>query len=70
LVMGGAVYINAMSFDVMRVRAALDTGARLWHMLVIKNLALLWTTRRTPKPAPSPPKRPRPQLRRRAKQPT
>jgi hypothetical protein len=40
-VMGGAVCINAMSFDAMRVRAALDTGARLWHLLVIKNLALL-----------------------------
>jgi MFS family permease len=25
----------------MRVRAALDSGARLWHLLVIKNLALL-----------------------------
>jgi len=35
-VMGGAVCINAMSFDAMRVRAALDTGARLWHLLVIK----------------------------------
>src|SRR6185437_12153126 len=41
VVMGGAVCINAMSFDAMRVRAALDTGARLWHLLVIKNLALL-----------------------------
>ena len=40
-VMGGAVCINAMSFDAMRVRAALDTGARLWHLLVIKNIALL-----------------------------
>lgn len=40
-VMGGAVCINAMSFDAMRVRAALDSGARLWHLLVIKNLALL-----------------------------
>jgi hypothetical protein len=40
-VMGGAVCINAMSFDAMRVRAALDTGARLWHLLVFKNLALL-----------------------------
>ncbi len=39
--MGGAVCINAMSFDAMRVRAALATGARLWHLLVIKNLALL-----------------------------
>jgi hypothetical protein len=39
--MGGAVCINAMSFDAMRVRAALDTGARLWHLLVFKNLALL-----------------------------
>ncbi|WP_326837451.1 hypothetical protein VSH64_21600 [Amycolatopsis rhabdoformis] len=40
-VMGGAVCVNAMSFDAMRVRAALDTGARLWHLLVIKNLALV-----------------------------
>ncbi|HEY0815199.1 MAG TPA: hypothetical protein VGE11_18165 [Pseudonocardia sp.] len=40
VVMGGAVCINAMSFDAMRVRAALDSGARLWHLLVIKNLAL------------------------------
>ena len=40
-VMGGAVCINSMSFDAMRVRAALDTGARLWHLMVIKNLALL-----------------------------
>jgi hypothetical protein len=41
VVMGGSVCVNAMSFDAMRVRAALDTGARLWHLLVIKNLALL-----------------------------
>jgi len=27
-VMGGSVCINAMSFDAMRVRAALDSGAR------------------------------------------
>jgi hypothetical protein len=40
VVMGGAVCLNAMSFDAMRVRAALDSGARLWHVLVIKNLAL------------------------------
>ena len=40
-VIGGSVCINAMSFDAMRVRAALDSGARLWHLLVIKNLALL-----------------------------
>ena len=39
-VIGGSVCINAMSFDAMRVRAALDSGARLWHLLVIKNLAL------------------------------
>ena len=38
--MGGSVCVNAMSFDAMRVRAALDSGARLWHVLVIKNLAL------------------------------
>ncbi|MEK6439210.1 hypothetical protein [Pseudonocardia sp. T1-2H] len=41
VVMGGAVCLNAMSFDAMRVRAALDGGARLWHLLVIKNLALI-----------------------------
>jgi hypothetical protein len=41
VVMGGAVCLNAMSFDAMRVRAALDSGARLWHLLVVKNLALL-----------------------------
>lgn len=41
VVMGGAVCLNAMSFDAMRVRAALDSGARLWHLLVTKNLALL-----------------------------
>ena len=40
-VMGGSVCLNAMSFDAMRVRAALDSGARLWHLLVIKNLALI-----------------------------
>ena len=41
VVMGGGVCINAMSFDAMRVRAALDSGERLWHLLVIKNLTLL-----------------------------
>ncbi|GAA4799746.1 hypothetical protein GCM10023200_40770 [Actinomycetospora chlora] len=41
VVMGGAVCLNAMSFDALRVRAALDSGARLWHLLVTKNLALL-----------------------------
>jgi hypothetical protein len=41
VVMGGSVCVNAMSFDAMRVRAAMDSGARLWHLLVIKNLALL-----------------------------
>lgn len=41
VVMGGAVCVNAMSFDAMRVRAALDGGARLWHLLVVKNLALI-----------------------------
>jgi hypothetical protein len=40
VMMGGAVCINAMCFDAMRVRAALDSGARLWHLLVIKNLAI------------------------------
>lgn len=41
MVMGGGVCINAMSFDAMRVRAALDNGERLWRLLVIKNMALL-----------------------------
>lgn len=41
VVMGGSVCVNAMSFDAMRVRAALDSGERLWRLLVIKNLALL-----------------------------
>lgn len=41
VVMGGAVCLNAMSFDAMRVRAALDSGARLWHLLVTKNVALI-----------------------------
>jgi hypothetical protein len=41
VVVGGSVCINAMSFDAMRVRAALDSGQRLWHLLVIRNLALL-----------------------------
>jgi hypothetical protein len=36
VVMGGSVCVNAMSFDAMRVRAALDDGARLWHLLPIK----------------------------------
>jgi hypothetical protein len=40
-VLGGAACLNAMSFDAMRVRAALDGGARLWHLLVIKNGALV-----------------------------
>ncbi|WP_133827558.1 hypothetical protein [Actinomycetospora succinea] len=41
VVMGGAVCLNAMSFDGMRVRAALESGARLWHLLITKNLALI-----------------------------
>ena len=46
VVMGGSVCVNAMSFDAMRVRAALDSGARLWHLLIIKNLALaVWLPR-------------------------
>jgi hypothetical protein len=40
-ILGGAVCLNAMSFDAMRVRAALDGGARLWHLLVVKNGALV-----------------------------
>ncbi|GAA4696609.1 hypothetical protein GCM10023215_38390 [Pseudonocardia yuanmonensis] len=40
VMMGGAVCINAMCFDAERVRAALDGGARLWHLLVVKNLAV------------------------------
>jgi hypothetical protein len=30
-----------MSFDAMPVRAALDSAAWFWHVLVIKNLALV-----------------------------
>jgi hypothetical protein len=41
VVMGGAVCLNAMSFDGMRVRAALESGTRLWHLLITKNLALV-----------------------------
>lgn len=41
VVMGGAVCLNAMSFDGMRVRAALESGTRLWHLLITKNLALI-----------------------------
>ncbi|MEJ2889607.1 hypothetical protein [Actinomycetospora aeridis] len=41
VVMGGAVCLNAMSFDGMRVRAALESGSRLWHLLITKNLALV-----------------------------
>lgn len=40
VVMGGSVCVNAMSFDAMRVRAALDGGEQLWRIQVIKNLAL------------------------------
>ncbi|MFC5948863.1 hypothetical protein ACFQH9_11300 [Pseudonocardia lutea] len=40
VMLGGAVCINAMCFDAERVRAALGSGARLWHLLVIKNLAV------------------------------
>jgi hypothetical protein len=40
VMMGGAVCINAMCFDALRVRAALEGGARLWHLLVVKNLAI------------------------------
>ena len=47
VVMGGSVCVNAMSFDAMRVRAALDSGVRLWHLLMIKNLALLCLSRRS-----------------------
>jgi hypothetical protein len=41
VVLGGAVCVNAMSFDAMRVRAALDGGARLWHLLVSRTW--LWS---------------------------
>ncbi|GAA2876454.1 hypothetical protein GCM10010472_37580 [Pseudonocardia halophobica] len=40
VMLGGAVCINAMCFDALRVRAALEGGSRLWHLLVIKNLAV------------------------------
>ncbi|MDN5930557.1 MAG: hypothetical protein L0I24_05765 [Pseudonocardia sp.] len=41
VVMGSVVCTNAMSMDAARVRAALSGGARLWHLMLSKNLALL-----------------------------
>ena len=40
-VMGTSACFNSVSFDAQRVRVALDRGARLWQILVVKNLALM-----------------------------
>jgi hypothetical protein len=40
-VMGTSACFNSIAFDAQRVRVALDSGARLWQILVVKNLALM-----------------------------
>ncbi len=40
-VMATSACFNSMAFDAQRVRVALDRGARLWQILVVKNLALM-----------------------------
>ncbi len=40
-VMGTSACFNSMAFDAQRVRVALDSGARLWQILVVKNVALM-----------------------------
>lgn len=40
-VMGTSACFNSFAFDARRVRVALDGGARLWQILVVKNLALM-----------------------------
>jgi len=40
-VMGTSACFNSMAFDAQRVRVALDSGARLWQLLVVKNVALM-----------------------------
>ena len=39
-VIGGVVCTNALSWDAGRVRAALTSGRRLWHLLLSKNITL------------------------------
>ena len=39
--MGTSACFNSFAFDARRVRVALDRGARLWQILVVKNLALM-----------------------------
>jgi len=40
-VMGTSACFNSMAFDAQRVRVALDSGARMWQLLVVKNIALM-----------------------------
>ena len=40
-VMGTSACFNSMAFDAQRVRVALDSGARMWQILVVKNVALM-----------------------------
>ncbi len=40
-VMGTSACFNSFAFDARRVRMALDRGARLWQILLVKNLALM-----------------------------
>ena len=40
-VMGTSACFNSMAFDAQRVRVALDRGARMWQILVVKNIALM-----------------------------
>ncbi len=40
-VMGSSVSYNSFGLDARRVRVALDSGARLWEILLVKNLALM-----------------------------
>ena len=40
-VIGSVVCTNSLSFDAARVRAALAGGTRLWHVLIVKNIAML-----------------------------
>jgi hypothetical protein len=40
-VMGTSVCFNSFGFDAARVRVAMDKGARLWQILIVKNIALM-----------------------------
>lgn len=40
-VMGTSACFNSFGFDARRVRVALDRGARLWQVLLVKNIALM-----------------------------